>query len=87
MCEALSVSLCFVFVHLVVIKSGFMSNSLTCFTFAAGDETLQFMQQLSSSARSEADEWSLMLTSDKPQPSSEVQGTWTSVQLTKCFLP
>ncbi|KAM8734767.1 uncharacterized protein AB9X84_023470 isoform 12-T13 [Acanthopagrus schlegelii] len=37
----------------------------------AGDETLQFLQQLSTSTRSEVDDWSLMLTSDKPQPSHE----------------
>ncbi|XP_055358922.1 uncharacterized protein LOC114842461 isoform X3 [Betta splendens] len=36
----------------------------------AGEETLQFVQQLSSSTRSEVDEWSLMLSSDKPQPST-----------------
>ncbi|XP_036930180.1 titin-like isoform X4 [Acanthopagrus latus] len=37
----------------------------------AGDETLQFLQRLSTSTRSEVDDWSLMLTSDKPQPSHE----------------
>ncbi|XP_026148920.1 uncharacterized protein LOC113122119 isoform X2 [Mastacembelus armatus] len=34
----------------------------------AGDETLQFVQQLSASSRSETDDWSLVLTSDKAQP-------------------
>ncbi|XP_029360050.1 titin homolog isoform X2 [Echeneis naucrates] len=33
----------------------------------AGDETLQFLQQLSASTRSEVDDWSLMLESAKPQ--------------------
>ncbi|XP_070821751.1 uncharacterized protein [Chaetodon trifascialis] len=37
----------------------------------AGDETLQFLQRLSASTRSEVDDWSLMLTSDKLQPSPE----------------
>ncbi|XP_070690933.1 uncharacterized protein [Pempheris klunzingeri] len=37
----------------------------------AGDETLQFLQRLSASTRSEVDDWSLMLTSDKPPPSPE----------------
>ncbi|XP_026226577.1 uncharacterized protein LOC113169408 isoform X3 [Anabas testudineus] len=46
----------------------------------AGDETLQFVQQLSSSARSEVDDWSLMLTSDKPQPSTEFPAGWKSDQ-------
>ncbi|XP_067366244.1 uncharacterized protein [Channa argus] len=36
----------------------------------AGDETLQFLEQLSSSTRSEVDEWSWMQTSDKPQSST-----------------
>ncbi|XP_027142931.1 titin isoform X5 [Larimichthys crocea] len=37
----------------------------------AGDETLQFLQLLSASTRSEVDDWSRMLASDKPQTSSE----------------
>ncbi|XP_041798225.1 uncharacterized protein LOC121610272 isoform X2 [Chelmon rostratus] len=40
----------------------------------AGDETLQFLQRLSASARSEVDDWSLMLTSDKPSPESPARG-------------
>nr|XP_046256671.1 uncharacterized protein LOC124065372 isoform X14 [Scatophagus argus] len=42
----------------------------------AGDETLQ----LSSSTRSEVDEWSQMLTSDKPQPSPEFPARGVSEQ-------
>ncbi|XP_062278616.1 uncharacterized protein LOC133983526 isoform X4 [Scomber scombrus] len=38
---------------------------------AAGDETLQFLQQLSASTRSEVDDWSVMLASDQPQPAPE----------------
>ncbi|XP_034731199.1 uncharacterized protein LOC117946871 isoform X6 [Etheostoma cragini] len=37
----------------------------------AGDETLQFLQRLSASTRSDVDDWLLMLTSDKPQPFPE----------------
>ncbi|KAM4601150.1 uncharacterized protein ACJ7VT_020965 isoform 2-T2 [Polymixia lowei] len=37
----------------------------------AGDETLQFLQQLSVLNRSEVDDWFLMLESDKPKPSPE----------------
>lgn len=61
--------------------TGSISYSLTQFTLAAGDETLQFVQQLSSSARSEVDDWSLMLTSDKPQPSTEFPGISNSLEL------
>ncbi|XP_022617645.1 uncharacterized protein LOC111234028 isoform X1 [Seriola dumerili] len=46
----------------------------------AGDDTLQFLQQLSASTRSEADDWSLMLESDKPQPSSEFPARGESKQ-------
>ncbi|XP_071325089.1 uncharacterized protein [Trachinotus anak] len=46
----------------------------------AGDETLQFLQQLSASTRSEADDWSLLLESDKPQPSSEFTARGESEQ-------
>ncbi|XP_029695070.1 protein 4.1-like isoform X11 [Takifugu rubripes] len=35
----------------------------------AGDETLQFLQRLSALTRSECDDWSIMLTSEKPQAS------------------
>ncbi|XP_035528044.1 uncharacterized protein LOC118335725 [Morone saxatilis] len=35
----------------------------------AGDETLQFLRQLSASTRSEVDDWSLLKASEKPQPS------------------
>ncbi|KAL6109075.1 uncharacterized protein ACO6RY_12286 [Pungitius sinensis] len=37
----------------------------------AGDETLQLLRQLSASTRSEVDDWSMMLSSDKPQPSPQ----------------
>ncbi|XP_031708484.1 uncharacterized protein LOC116386431 isoform X9 [Anarrhichthys ocellatus] len=37
----------------------------------AGDETLQFLQRLSASTRCEVDDWSLMLSSDKPRSSPE----------------
>ncbi|XP_071372176.1 uncharacterized protein [Centroberyx affinis] len=40
-----------------------------------GDDTLQFLQQLSVSNRSEVDDWFLMLESDKPAPSPELSGT------------
>ncbi|KAI3360936.1 hypothetical protein L3Q82_013144, partial [Scortum barcoo] len=46
----------------------------------AGDETLQFLQQLSASTRSEVDDWSLMMTSDKPQPSPEFPARGASEQ-------
>ncbi|XP_031154802.2 uncharacterized protein LOC116049367 isoform X6 [Sander lucioperca] len=46
----------------------------------AGDETLQFLQQLSASTRSEVDDWLLMLTSDKPQPSPEFPARGESEQ-------
>lgn len=62
-----------------------ISYSLTRFTLAAGDETLQFLQQLSASTRSEVDDWLLMLTSDKPQPSPEFPGTRNCVELQQCF--
>ncbi|KAM9309485.1 uncharacterized protein KZ484_025542 isoform 9-T11 [Pholidichthys leucotaenia] len=37
----------------------------------AGEETLQPLQQLSASTRSEADDWSLLMSSDRPQTSHE----------------
>ncbi|XP_075964993.1 uncharacterized protein LOC142969175 isoform X11 [Anarhichas minor] len=46
----------------------------------AGDETLQFLQQLSASTRSEVDDWSLMLSSDKPRSSPEFPATGDSGQ-------
>ncbi|XP_044063520.1 uncharacterized protein LOC122881404 isoform X14 [Siniperca chuatsi] len=46
----------------------------------AGDETLQLLQQLSASTRSEFDDWSLMLASDKPQPSPEFSARGKSEQ-------
>ncbi|XP_039885469.1 uncharacterized protein LOC120732150 isoform X7 [Simochromis diagramma] len=36
-----------------------------------GDETLQFLQVVSASARTQVDDWSLLMVSDRPQPSSE----------------
>ncbi|XP_042079711.1 uncharacterized protein LOC102295024 isoform X7 [Haplochromis burtoni] len=36
-----------------------------------GDETLQFLQVVSASARTQVDDWSLLMVSEKPQPSSE----------------
>ncbi|XP_039662865.1 titin-like isoform X7 [Perca fluviatilis] len=44
----------------------------------AGDETLQFLQQLSASTSSEVDDW--FLTSDKPQPSPEFPARGESEQ-------
>lgn len=49
--------------------------SMTCFALAAGDETLQLLRQLSASTRSEVDDWSMMLSSDKPQSSPQWPGT------------
>ncbi|XP_018543491.2 uncharacterized protein LOC108890900 isoform X4 [Lates calcarifer] len=46
----------------------------------AGDDTLQFLQQLSASTRSETDDWSFMLESDKPQPSVEFSARGESDQ-------
>ncbi|XP_039973220.1 uncharacterized protein LOC120783904 isoform X3 [Xiphias gladius] len=46
----------------------------------AGDDTLQFLQQLSVSTKSEADDWSLMLASEKPQPSPEFPARGESKQ-------
>ncbi|XP_070767718.1 uncharacterized protein [Enoplosus armatus] len=46
----------------------------------AGDETLQLLQQLSASTRSEVDDWLLMLASDKPQPSPEFPARGESEQ-------
>ncbi|KAM4581075.1 uncharacterized protein PAE49_005741 isoform 3-T4 [Odontesthes bonariensis] len=37
----------------------------------AGEETLQLLQQLSASARSEIDDWSLMMAHDQPRPPRE----------------
>lgn len=51
------------------------SRVMTFFTVAAGDETLQFLQKLSALTRCEFDEWSLVLSSDKPQASPELTGT------------
>ncbi|XP_013132469.2 uncharacterized protein LOC100702839 isoform X10 [Oreochromis niloticus] len=36
-----------------------------------GDETLQFLEVVSASARTQVDDWSLLMVSDRPQPSSE----------------
>nr|XP_012780129.1 uncharacterized protein LOC101474537 isoform X4 [Maylandia zebra] len=36
-----------------------------------GDETLQFLQVVSASARTQVDDWSLLMVSERPQPSSE----------------
>ncbi|XP_006801501.1 uncharacterized protein LOC102777766 isoform X7 [Neolamprologus brichardi] len=36
-----------------------------------GDETLQFLQVVLASARTQVDDWSLLMVSDRPQPSSE----------------
>ncbi|XP_033983705.1 uncharacterized protein LOC117480474 isoform X3 [Trematomus bernacchii] len=47
----------------------------------AGDETLQLLQDLSASTRSEVDDWLLMLTSDKPQPSPELPARGESEQI------
>ncbi|KAM6936089.1 uncharacterized protein PEZ65_006329 isoform 2-T2 [Lycodopsis pacificus] len=46
----------------------------------AGDETLQFLQQLSASTRCEVDDWSLMLSSDKPRSLPEFPATGDSGQ-------
>ncbi|XP_028280977.1 uncharacterized protein LOC114448296 isoform X4 [Parambassis ranga] len=46
----------------------------------AGDETLQFLQQLSASTRCEVDDWSLMMASDKFQSSSEFTAKGESEQ-------
>nr|XP_033496144.1 uncharacterized protein LOC117265653 isoform X2 [Epinephelus lanceolatus] len=46
----------------------------------AGDETLQYPQQLSASTSSEVDDLSLQLTSDKPQHSPEFQARGESEQ-------
>ncbi|XP_030013889.1 uncharacterized protein LOC115435549 isoform X3 [Sphaeramia orbicularis] len=46
----------------------------------AGDETLQFLQKLSLSTRSEVDDWSLILGSEKLQPSLELSARGDSVQ-------
>ncbi|CAK6960487.1 uncharacterized protein LOC128367095 [Scomber scombrus] len=47
----------------------------------AGDETLQFLQQLSASTRSEVDDWSVMLASDQPQPAPEFTAKGESEQI------
>lgn len=62
-------------------STGSISYSLAHFTLAAGDETLQFLQQLSSSTRSEVEEWSSLLASEKPQPSPEFPGISDSLEL------
>ncbi|KAF7665728.1 hypothetical protein LDENG_00132620 [Lucifuga dentata] len=46
----------------------------------AGDDSLQFLQWLSVSNRSEVDNWSLILESDKPKPSPELSARGESVQ-------
>lgn len=52
----------------------FLSCFLTCSAVAAGDETLQFLQRLSALTRSDCDDWSIMLTSEKPQASPAFSG-------------
>ncbi|XP_056262038.1 uncharacterized protein LOC130188025 isoform X4 [Pseudoliparis swirei] len=53
----------------------------------AGDESLQFLRQLSASTRSELDDWSLMLSSDKPRASPEfpARGESQSWEEGHCF--
>ncbi|XP_023186462.1 titin homolog isoform X6 [Xiphophorus maculatus] len=46
----------------------------------AGDETLQFLQLLSASSRSEADDWSLLITTHKSRPSVEFPARGESEQ-------
>ncbi|PWA33622.1 hypothetical protein CCH79_00007595, partial [Gambusia affinis] len=46
----------------------------------AGDETLQFLQLLSASSRSEADDWSLLITTRKYRPSVEFPARGESEQ-------
>ncbi|KAM9309479.1 uncharacterized protein KZ484_025542 isoform 3-T5 [Pholidichthys leucotaenia] len=46
----------------------------------AGEETLQPLQQLSASTRSEADDWSLLMSSDRPQTSHEFTAGGESVE-------
>ncbi|XP_068425786.1 uncharacterized protein [Clinocottus analis] len=46
----------------------------------AGDETLRFLQRLSASTRSEVDDWSLMMSSDKPRSSPEFPARGESEQ-------
>nr|XP_020492997.1 uncharacterized protein LOC109986625 isoform X6 [Labrus bergylta] len=48
-------------------------------SMSAGDETLQLLQQLSASVRTEVDDWSLM-TSDQPWPSSVFPASGESEQ-------
>ncbi|XP_032374160.1 uncharacterized protein LOC116690995 isoform X12 [Etheostoma spectabile] len=50
----------------------------------AGDETLQFLQRLSTSTRSDVDDWLLMLTSDKPKPFPEFPARRESEQTFIC---
>lgn len=67
-------------------STGSTNYSLTYFAVAAGDETLQFLQQLSALTRCDVDDWSLMLPTDKPRPSPEIPGTRSCVELHQCFL-
>ncbi|XP_008294726.1 titin-like isoform X4 [Stegastes partitus] len=46
----------------------------------AGDDTLQFLQQLSAPIRSEVDDWSLLMASDTPQPSLDLSARGESEQ-------
>ncbi|KAM4568434.1 uncharacterized protein V3H82_012629 isoform 3-T4 [Fundulus diaphanus] len=46
----------------------------------AGDETLQFLQLLSASGRSELDDWSLLMAAEKSRPSAEFPVRWASTQ-------
>ncbi|XP_041843135.1 uncharacterized protein LOC121641205 isoform X3 [Melanotaenia boesemani] len=51
----------------------------------AGEETLQFLQQLSGSGRSETDDWSLVMELDKPQSSLEFPAKGESEQTSAQF--
>ncbi|XP_035988352.1 titin homolog isoform X7 [Fundulus heteroclitus] len=46
----------------------------------AGDETLQFLQLLSASGRSELDDWSLLMAAEKSLPSAEFPVRWASTE-------
>ncbi|XP_029927918.1 titin-like isoform X2 [Myripristis murdjan] len=49
----------------------------------AGDDTLQSLQKLSVSNRSEVDDWFMMLESDKPEPFPELSASGESLQTFK----
>lgn len=71
--------------EIVLLLQGLRSSCLTCFTSAAGDQTLQFLQLLSASCRSEVDDWSLLMAAETSRPSSEFPGIGMCMKCISCW--